>query len=51
VDKYETLYISVNPERGLHFTAQLKHVVIVISGKKTVMGILSTATARIKWRY
>jgi hypothetical protein len=31
VDKYETFYISVNSERGLHFTAQLKHVVIVIS--------------------
>jgi hypothetical protein len=31
VNKYETLYISVNPERGLHFTAPLKHVVIVIS--------------------
>ena len=31
VDKQETFYISVSPERGLHFTAQLKHVVIVIS--------------------
>jgi hypothetical protein len=31
VNKYEIFYISVNPERGLHFTAQLKHVVIVIS--------------------
>jgi len=31
VDKYETFYIYVSPERGLHFTAQLKHVAIVIS--------------------
>ena len=31
VNKYETFHISVNPERGVHFTAQLKHVVIVIS--------------------
>ena len=26
--KYETLYISVNPERNLRFTAQLKQAVI-----------------------
>ena len=31
MNKYETVYVSVNPERGLHFTAQLKHVVIVKS--------------------
>jgi hypothetical protein len=34
VVKHETLYISVNPERELHFTAQLKHVVIVISDER-----------------
>jgi hypothetical protein len=28
---YETYYISDNSERGLHFTAQLKHVVTVTS--------------------